>query len=243
MVQSTVPKSLPMPAVRAIANAPQNVTRTVARRTFAPPAISPDRSEKSEKAQRGSGHDRHKRSGGGYDNHEQRQGCTCRKHGRRCQCGLYRTRGSDRRNSKLIARVGGQGIFRHQLLGNPPREGWIDTTLDVDRGELIKLKLRMLAQLFAFAREIGLFSIGLRTDRHILAGCHRHGACGQSRNARDQDIVLFCGCCGYANDQACGRDDAIVGTQHGSSQPADAANKVTLRVQTKTGHSTFCLSG
>ena len=93
---------------------------------------SPDRSEKSEKAQRGSGHDRHKRSGGRYDNHEQRQGCTCRKHGRRCQCGLYRTRGSDRRNSKLIARVGGQGIFRHQLLGNPPREGWIDTTLDVD---------------------------------------------------------------------------------------------------------------
>ena len=40
-LQTTVPKSLPMPAVRAIASAPQNVTRAVARRTFAPPALAP----------------------------------------------------------------------------------------------------------------------------------------------------------------------------------------------------------
>ena len=36
-----MPKSLPIPAVRAIARAPQNVTRAVARRTFAPPALAP----------------------------------------------------------------------------------------------------------------------------------------------------------------------------------------------------------
>src|SRR5580704_9859785 len=40
-LQTTVPKSLPMPAVRAIASAPQNVTRAVARRTFAPPVLAP----------------------------------------------------------------------------------------------------------------------------------------------------------------------------------------------------------
>src|SRR5665811_2241432 len=39
--QITVPKTFPMPAVRAIAKAPQNVTRTVARRTLAPPARAP----------------------------------------------------------------------------------------------------------------------------------------------------------------------------------------------------------
>src|ERR1700674_2320133 len=40
-LQTTVPKSLPMPPVRAIAKAPQNVTRAVARRTFAPPVLAP----------------------------------------------------------------------------------------------------------------------------------------------------------------------------------------------------------
>jgi hypothetical protein len=39
--QITVPKIFPIPAVRAIANAPQKVTRAVARRTFAPPVIAP----------------------------------------------------------------------------------------------------------------------------------------------------------------------------------------------------------
>jgi hypothetical protein len=38
---TTVPKTFPIPAVRAIANAPQNVTRAVARRMFAPPAFAP----------------------------------------------------------------------------------------------------------------------------------------------------------------------------------------------------------
>ena len=40
-LQTTVPNSFPMPAVRAMASAPQNVTRAVPRRTFAPPALAP----------------------------------------------------------------------------------------------------------------------------------------------------------------------------------------------------------
>ena len=38
---NTVPTSAPMLAVRAIASAPQKVTRIDARRTFAPPALAP----------------------------------------------------------------------------------------------------------------------------------------------------------------------------------------------------------
>ena len=52
-LQTTVPKSFPIPAVRAIANVPQNVTRAVARRTFAPPAhppIAPRRAKKPKEA-------------------------------------------------------------------------------------------------------------------------------------------------------------------------------------------------
>src|ERR1017187_771978 len=40
-LQITVPNNFPMPAVSAIAKAPQNVTRTVARRMSAPPVLAP----------------------------------------------------------------------------------------------------------------------------------------------------------------------------------------------------------
>src|SRR5688572_29534308 len=40
-LQTTVSNNFPIPAVSAIASAPQNVTRAVARRTFAPPALAP----------------------------------------------------------------------------------------------------------------------------------------------------------------------------------------------------------
>jgi hypothetical protein len=39
--QTTVPNNFPIPEVSAIASAPQNVTRAVARTTFAPPALAP----------------------------------------------------------------------------------------------------------------------------------------------------------------------------------------------------------
>jgi hypothetical protein len=74
---------------------------------------------------------------------------------------LHGARGGDFRNPKLIARVGGQGIFRHQLLGNLPRKRLIDATFDVDFGKLIEFKLSILTQLSAFTREISLFGVEL----------------------------------------------------------------------------------
>jgi hypothetical protein len=132
--------------------------------------------------------------------------------------------------------VGGQGIFRHQLLGNLPRKDLIDTPLDVDFSKLIKLKLSILTLLLAFAHEIGLFGVGLRAYGHILAGGHRHGASHQSRDTRDQDIVLRRGRCGNADDQACRRDNPIVGAEDRCSQPPNAVDEVILRVQAKTAH-------
>ena len=40
-LQTTAPTNFPIPAVRAMASAPQNVTRAVARTMFAPPALAP----------------------------------------------------------------------------------------------------------------------------------------------------------------------------------------------------------
>jgi hypothetical protein len=96
--------------------------------------------------------------------------------------------------------VGSQGIFRRELLGNLPRKDLIDTALYVDLGKLIQFKRGIVAQLFAFAREIRPFCVRLRTDGHILAGGHRHGAGNQSRNTRDQDSALRHGRRGDADD-------------------------------------------
>jgi hypothetical protein len=174
-----------MPAVRAIANVPQNVTRAVARRTFGAAGPSSDRSQKGQKAQGRSRHDRDKRSSGRYDNHQQGH---CRTHGKRygrCQCGLHGACGGDLGNAKLIAAVGGKSIFRHELPGDLPRKVPIDAALDVDIGKLIELKFGGLVQLLAFARQIRPFGVGLRTDGHIFAGGHRHRASHQSRDTRD----------------------------------------------------------
>ena len=40
-VYTTVPNALPIAAVATMASAPQKVTRAVARKTFAPPALAP----------------------------------------------------------------------------------------------------------------------------------------------------------------------------------------------------------
>jgi hypothetical protein len=135
--------------------------------------------------------------------------------------------------------MGGEGIFRHELLGDLPRKVPIDTALDVDIGKLIELKSGILAQLLAFAREVRLFAVGLRTDGDIFAGGHRHGAGHQSRDTRDQDIVPRRGCCGNADDQACSREDAVVGPEHCCSKPSDAVDEVPLRDRRKTAHPTF----
>ena len=86
--------------------------------------------------------------------------------------------------------MGRQGIFRHQLLSHLPRKPLFDASLDVNFGELIELGFRALAQFLAFAREIGLFGVGLRTDGYILASRHRHRASHEPRHTRDQDIAL-----------------------------------------------------
>jgi hypothetical protein len=83
-----------------------------------------------------------------------------------------------------------------------------------------------------------MFGVGLRADGHILAGRHRHGASHQASDTREQDLVLRRRCCGDTDDQAGGRDDAIVGPEHRCSQPADAADKVVFRMQAKTTHPT-----
>ena len=116
------------------------------------------------------------------------------------------------------------------MLRHLSRETGLDAALDIDLGQLLSLESDVLAQLRAFSGQVGLFGIGLRADRNILSGRHRHGAGNESSDAGDEDAAWFGVGGGHADDQARGRNDAIVGAEDGGSQPADARDEMALRV-------------
>jgi hypothetical protein len=66
-----VPNNLPIPAVRAIANAPQNVTWTVARKMFVPPAFAPIAPRRARKPKDAANTIGTSAPRGRYDNHKQ----------------------------------------------------------------------------------------------------------------------------------------------------------------------------
>lgn len=110
------------------------------------------------------------------------------------------------------------------------------TALDVDVGKLIKFERGVLAQFSTFARETRLFGVRLRDDRHIFAGRHRHGAGDQPSDACNQHIVLGRSRRGNTDNQACGRNDAVVGSEHRGPKPPNTRDEVTLRVRVKTAY-------
>ena len=233
-LQTTVPKSFPMPAVSAIAKAPQNVTRAVARNTFAPPVfapIAPSRARKPRDAADTMG-----TSAPAGDTTTMSKGMAAPTENVTADVSAACTGRAlvifEIPSSSRACAV--RGIFRRQLLRDLPRKRLVDATLDVDFGKFIQLVRRILAQLRALAREIRLFGVGLRADRHILAGRHRHGPRHQACDTGDQDIVLLRRCRGNADDQARGRDNTVVSAEHRGAQPADAVDEVVLRMEATT---------
>lgn len=103
--------------------------------------------------------------------------------------------------------------------------------------------LGLTGQLRPFARQIGLFRVGLRTDRYIFAGRHRHRTRDQSCDPRHKHVV----CCrrggGDAHDRAGSRNDAVIGAQYGRAQPTDARDAVGLGVKGDRAHHCAFRSG
>ena len=85
--------------------------------------------------------------------------------------------------------MGAERVLRHQLIRNSQRKVVVDATCDVDLGQFLPLERGVLAKLLALARQIGPFGIGLRADRNILAGRHRHRAGHQAGHAGDQNLA------------------------------------------------------
>ena len=119
-----------------------------------------------------------------------------------------------------------QGIVRHQLVGDLKRQIVNEPAVPINRGEFLSFGFWLIGQFGGFARDIGALGIGLAADRHIFARRHRQGTGGQPRNPGQQHggAVGIGG--GDADDQAGGRQYAVIGAEHGRAQPADALDEV-----------------
>lgn len=159
--QTTVPNNFPIPAVIAIANAPQKVTRAVARRMCAPPAFAPIAPRSARKpndaaetmgtsAPAGDTTTMSKGMAAPTENITADVNAACT--GRAVVI-------SEIPSSSRAWAV--KASFAISCFGNLPRKRLIDTALDVDFGKLLPFDLDVLAQLLAFARKIGLFRVRL----------------------------------------------------------------------------------
>lgn len=125
--------------------------------------------------------------------------------------GLNRSSGRRFRYPKFCARMRTQCIVCHQLRSYLQGEFALQTTLHIHADKFVTFANRIGYELRAFACEIGLLGIGLRTYGNEFAGRHRHGARNESRNdharvrrvgARDTD------------DETRRRKDAVIRTEH-----------------------------
>ena len=217
-----------MPAVSAMAKAPQKTTRAAARQTLAPPAQAPTAPSTARVTSEAVVTTGMIIAGGRDNGREQRHRGAGSERCRRCQCRLHGTRRGDLRDAELIARVGAERVLGHQLHRDVARQLGIDAALDVDLRQLLPLALDVVGQLLRLACQLGVLGIGLRADRDVLAGRHRHGAGDEAGDAGDENVAMGAVRRGHAGDEAGGGQDAVVGAEHGSPQPADAADQMVL---------------
>jgi hypothetical protein len=219
-----------MPAVSAMAKAPQKTTRAAARQTFAPPAwapTAPSTASVTSEAVVTMGMimpaGEMMTASSGMAAPEANVAADVR-----AACGLHWSRGGDLRDAELIARVRAERVLGHQLQRDVTSEIGIDAALDVDLRQLFPLALDVVGELLRLARQLGVLGIGLRADRDVLAGGHRHGSGNEAGDAGDENVAMGAAGGGDAGDETSGGQDTVVGAEHGSTQPADAADEVML---------------
>ena len=113
--------------------------------------------------------------------------------------------------------MGAERILGHQLNRDLARQLRRDAALDVDLRQLLALARDIGAELRALARQLGVLDVGLRADRNVLAGGHRHGAGNEPGDAGDEHVAVGAAGGGDAGDEAGGRQDAVVGAEHGGA--------------------------
>jgi hypothetical protein len=132
--------------------------------------------------------------------------------------------------------VGAQGVVGHELIRNLDGEGAIETAAHVDPSQLSSLSLGGSCELAALARQVGALGIGLGADRDILTSGHGKGPGGETSDRSEQNGAPAGSSRCDPDDQTAGRDETIVGTEHGCPEPPDAPASVQLDVPGRRSH-------
>ncbi len=211
-----------MAAVIPIARAPQNVRRAAPILRFAPPkpaALAPKRASDTSEAPAttgiaiDTGLKTYARSGNAAptvkETHETR-------------AATIGFGAMNVRKPQFISRMCPDRIVFHQLNGDPIGQIQIQPPPDINSRKFPVLGIGIGSEFLRLAIEIGLFAVGLRTDRDVFARGHRHRT---GREARDSGhhhsgrrSVSRC----YTDHKTRDRHDAIVRAQDRRTQPTDA---------------------
>ena len=121
-----------------------------------------------------------------------------------------------------------QRILGHQLNGDLARQARRDAALDVDLRQLLALA-RVSVLSSSRSRASSAFSVSdcELTETYSPAAIDMAPATSPAMPAISTSRVGAVGG-GDAGDEAGGRQDAVVGAEHGRAQPADAADQVML---------------
>ncbi len=119
-------------------------------------------------------------------------------------------------------------IVRGELICDLLRKHTVQPATDIDIDEFVALAMRIGRELVLFEFAFGLLGVRLRTHRHILACGHRQRASDKAGDTCNQHAAARSLGTGYADNEARGRQNAIVGAEHGRTQPADAIVLVAL---------------
>lgn len=130
--------------------------------------------------------------------------------------------------AQLVAQVGTERVMFVELLGDLPGEVPLDPTLHVDLSELTELRVREMIDLGGFAFQVGSLAVALGRDRHVLAGRHRQGSGDEAGHPASEHRTTTGAAAGDADHETRHRHDAVVGAEHGGTEPGATMHPVGL---------------
>lgn len=211
--QRVVPNKAPTAAVRAMASAPQKVTRATDLPMEEPPAwaaTAPGRARKSN------------------EQPETDQVNAARGTKKTSRSGS--TAPTVKLPAEAKAACTGRAIKVSEMPNSSRAWAPIESAGDVDGRELGVLVLTVRGQLFALPFQIRALGVGLRTHGNIFPGGHRHRSRLQSRHASDEHAAAAGFSSSHSDNQTGGGNDAVIGSEHRGSQPAYALGAMTFSV-------------
>ena len=135
--------------------------------------------------------------------------------------------------------MGAEGVVRGQLLGDLARQLRLDAAMHVDAGELAQLGGRLLLELLlSFDRSAFSASACEWTETYSPAAIDIAPPTRPATPASSEAAVRRAG--GRdADQQARGRDDAVVRAEDRGAKPADAVGPVAFEVATGARHGRY----